>query len=58
MSSTKIQRRKKLATIKATKSTHSVKVNLSTKGGKIYITAKAPSYNVSSTTTVNYKAAK
>lgn len=48
----------KLATVKATKTTHSVSVNLNTKGGKVYITAQAPGYNVSATTTVSYKAAK
>lgn len=52
------KKKTKLATIKATKSTHSVKVNLDTKGGKVYITAQAPGYGVSSTTTVSYKKAK
>lgn len=49
---------KKLKTIKATKSTHSVQVHLNTKGGKVYITAQASGYSVSSTTTVSYKKAK
>ncbi len=52
------KKKTKLAAIKATKSTHSVKVNLNTKGGKVYITAQAPGYSVSSTTTVSYKKAK
>lgn len=49
---------KKHKTIKATKSTHSVQVHLNTKGGKVYITAQASGYSVSSTTTVSYKKAK
>lgn len=52
------KKKKKLATIKATKTKHSVKVNLSTKGGKVYITAKKPGLLTSGTTTVSYKKAK
>lgn len=52
------KKKKKLASFKASKSSRSVKVNLSQKGGKVYITTQKSGYRVSVTTAVSYKKAK
>ena len=53
------KKKTKLATFKATSSTKTVSVKqLGTKAGKVYITAQAPSYTVSSLTTVSYSKQK
>ena len=51
------KKKTKLASFKAIKSTQTVKVNLSTKAGNVYITSQAPDYSVSTVTSVSYKKA-